>query len=308
MNANLFRDVECGMDVSRMVELGKFDKEFTAYGCAYRRENETYFAISEHADTIYRLREKLQLQGTCPSNVMSHHVATSVPAGTIDDIWQDVKWELGYKLMETFSEEFLDMLNELNQKPSKNTAWPYLKKWQEALDGRFLKDWLFLFDRLVIACYLAKQLDTTHYLLLKEWLDKTWRQMEDDAVIKDIHSRTLNGFAYLEHGKITYKINAQYMHVCESRQKLLNQGYIVTPIYSETYWFQTQTQFPGKRKTYEEKLGKMMPPCLNIMKSLRNEPAFIDRSLFTRYYESVKGYNDISAETLKNYGYQWNCL
>ena len=33
--SRLLRDIQCGVDVGRMAELGKFDKEFTVYGCAY---------------------------------------------------------------------------------------------------------------------------------------------------------------------------------------------------------------------------------------------------------------------------------
>lgn len=310
MNLNLFRDVECGMDVSRMVELGKFDKEFTVYGCAYRHEGETYFAVSEHADTIYRLREKLQLKGVCPSNVMNYHVATSVPAGEIDEIWQDIKWELAKKLMKTYPDSFLDMLNELIDRPAKNIAWPYLQQWQKDLEGRFLKDWLSLFDKLVEECYLAKQLDEKHYQLLYTWSKKIWQQMEDDPVVKDIHHRTLSGFAYSDKRKaIQFKINAQYTQVCRKRQELMNQGYVVTPIYSETFWFQTQTQFPPKQNEFREKLSEMLKPCMELMKKLRKSESFIDKQLFALYYEKVNSLNNkFLQDTFKSYGYQWNCL
>ncbi|MEE0435978.1 MAG: hypothetical protein UDB11_11370 [Peptococcaceae bacterium] len=308
MNTSLFRDVECGMDVSRMVELGKFDKEFTVYGLAYRQEEKTYFAISEHADTIYRLHKKLQLQGLVPTNIMSHYVATSVPAGSLDDIWQDVKWELASRLRKNYTDDFLNLLNHLGSRPANNVAWPYLKHCQEALEGRFLKDWLQLFDSLLIECYLAKQLDTEHFQSLNDWSQNVWRQMEDDAVIMDIHSRTLNGFAYLIDEKMHYKINAQYVHVCEQRQKLLNQGYIVTPIYSETYWFQTQSQFPAKRCEYEKKLSTMLTTCMKMMRILREKTAFMDRDDFLKNYDIINKNNTLEIETLKNYGYQWNCL
>lgn len=309
MNMSFFRDVECGMDVSRMVELGKFDKEFTVYGFAYHQDSESKFTISEHAETMYRLREKFLLQGLSPSLIMSHHVATRVPAGAIDDIWMDIKYELGEKLMKAYPSGFLALLDAINQRPAQNGAWNLLRAFQQELDGRFLKDWQQLFDSVVTECYLAKKLDAAYYTPFSEWSRSIWRQMEDDPVQEDIHARTLHGFAYLKQGKMQYKINAQYIHVCKKRDQLKNEGYIVTPIYSETYWYQTQSQFPDKRKAYEEKLASMMESCMAFMIELQNMPSFIEVEEYLTYYERVQAYDSIPAnETFTSYGYQWGCL
>ena len=309
MNFNLVRVVVCGMDVSRMVELGKFDKEFTVYGCAFREEGETKFAISEQAETIYSLHEKLQLQGIFPGKILSYHIATSVPAGSVDEIWENVKWDLGYKLRETFPAQFLDILNVIGNIESKDYAWRYLEKWQEGLEGYYLKDWQLLFDRLVLDCFLRKQLNEKHYMELKAWSKKIWNQMQDDPVIKDIHSRTLHGFAYFKDGRVKYKINAQLVHVLQARFKLVSEGYIVSPIYSEQYWFQTQMQFPAKRHAFEEKLKMMLEPCLRLMKELAQAPAFIEKNDYMAYYERVQAYDSASIyETYNFYGYQWHCL
>ncbi len=307
--AEMFRDIQCSMDVAQMVELGKFDKEFTVYGCAYRYNGETYFRISEHEETIYRFCEKNNLQGVCTTNVMRYHYVTDVPAGTKDDIWEEVKWNLGYELLKVYPDDFLDLLNQLQARPSKNGAWPYLKQWQENLDGHFQRNWLDLFDCVTIECVLVKQLDLEHYQQLKQWSDNNWMQMEDDTIQKDIHERTLHGFAYLKNSTKQYKMNAQYVKVYQERQNLRNKGMLVTPIYSQTYWFKTQTQFPKLKKQYQEQLEKMLEPCIQLVEKLDDMPSFLTPEEYSTLYQNVCSiYGQSAVDTFYTYGRRWNCI
>lgn len=307
--AEFFRDIQVGMDVGKMVELGKFDKEFTVYGCAYRQNGETYFPISEREETIYRLCERKQLEGIYPSKVMHYHIATSVPAGAIDDIWDDVKWKLGYQLMDIYSANYLDKLNELGNYESNNNMWPYLEEYMEQLEGIFSKELLELFDSISVDCFLRKQIDKDHYNTIKTWSNKIWQQMENDPEIKNIHSRSLNGCAYLDNDRIKYKVNAQYVHVYKSRQDLMCHGFIVTPIYSETCWYQTQTQFPSLRKKYENNLKNLMRPTIELMKIIYKQKPYQGKEDFLNYYNDVvKNASDVVKDTFTIYGYLWNCL
>lgn len=307
--AEFFRDMQVSMDVGKMVELGKFDKEFTAYGCAYLQNGEVYIPVSEHAETIYRIREKKQLEGIYPSNVVDYHITTKVPAGAIDDIWEEVKWSLGEQLLNAFPKQYLDILNTIGNLPPEDNMHLVLEDLKTRIEGLFAKDILALFDAIVVECYLSKQLDNKHFKELKSWSDNIWRQMEDDPEIKDIHSRTLNGFAYLENEKIKYKVNAQYVHVVKSRQILRSQGILTTPIYSEMCWYSTQSQFPAKRQAYDKKLKEFMEVTMEIMCYLEKQKSFSGRKEFLEEYEKVKDLNnELVTGTFQFYGYQWHCF
>ena len=106
----LLRDIQCSQDVGHMAALGKFDREFTVHGCAYRQNGETFYRIYEQADALYHYCETNDLRGLCTTLPQSHTLRTGVPSGTEDTLWQEIKWQL---------------------------------------EGRFERPWLQLFDRCI---------------------------------------------------------------------------------------------------------------------------------------------------------------
>ena len=51
--AGVIRDLQCGQSVSRMAELGRFDEEFFAYGCAWYEKNEIHYFLSGNSEDAY---------------------------------------------------------------------------------------------------------------------------------------------------------------------------------------------------------------------------------------------------------------
>ena len=135
----LLRDIQCSQDVGHMAALGKFDREFTVHGCAYRQNGETFYRIYEQADALYHYCETNDLRGLCTTLPQSHTLRTGVPSGTEDTLWQEIKWQL---------------------------------------EGRFERPWLQLFDSLVDYCCAAKLLTAKSYHTLKQWLALNWRQAD----------------------------------------------------------------------------------------------------------------------------------
>ena len=305
---DLLRDVECGQGVGRMAELGKFDQEFTVYGCAYRQDGETYYRISEHAETIYHFCEKSRLQGIYTTAVISYTERTGVPSGTKDEIWLESEWALAKQLSEIYPDSYLELINQLSKHSSTNVAWPLLQAWQKRLEGRFKRDRLQLFGHVLDYCFGAKLLYSDNYKQLKDWLESNWRQMEDDVIIKDVYERTLYGIAYRQYGQIVYDYDAQYTKVYEVQQKCIRQGILVTPIYSQTYWFDNFNKFPALKEHYLDKLQQLLVPCLELMEQIHQLPSFIAPEKFKKLYQqAVQEYGEV-AEELKVYGYQWNCI
>lgn len=302
------RDIQCSSSVGKMAELGKFDQEFTVYGCAYRQSGETYYRVSEHAETIYRFCERSRLSGLYTTKVMSYTERTGVPSGTKDDIWEESKWALAQQLSEIYPDRYLDFVNHLSGIPSNNAAWALLQPWQKHLEGRFERDQLQLFGHVIDYCFGAKLLYQDNYGQLKDWLENNWRQMEDDVIIKDVYERTLYGIAYRQYGQIFYEYDAKYANVYRKRQQYLSEGVLVTPIYSQTYWFNTFNKFPDVKAQYLDKLGQILAPCLMLMEKIHQLPSFIAPEKFKElYHQAVQEYGEV-AEELKVYGYQWNCI
>lgn len=303
------RDIQCSQDVGRMAALGKFDREFTVHGCAYRQNGETFYRIYEQADALYHYCETSDLRGLCTTLPQSHTLRTGVPSGTEDTLWQEIKWQLARALMADYPDDYLDLLNKLSALPAVNTALPLLQQWQEQLEGRFERPWLQLFDSLVDYCCAAKLLTAKSYHTLKQWLALNWRQMEDDVLLKDIYERTLHGIAYLCDGALQYKIDAQYANLYRKRQQLLAQGLLVTPIYSQTYWFQAFSELADVKKQFLLLLQQLLPPCLTFLERLKQQPSFIaPEKFFSVYQTACRQYGPAALETLQAYGRQWQCL
>lgn len=305
---NMQRDIQCGSSVAQMEQLGKFAQEFTVYGCAYRQDGETYYRISEHAETIYRFCERSRLSGLYTTKAMSYTERTGVPSGTQDDIWEESKWMLAQQLSEIYLDSYLDLINQLSAFPSNNAAWALLQPWQKRLDGRFERDRLQLFGHVIDYCFGAKLLYQNNYRQLKDWLEDNWRQMEDDVILKGTFERTLHGIAYQRYGQIFYEYDAQYAKVYQKRQQYLSEGVLVTPIYSQTYWFDTFNKFTEVKVQYLDKLSQLLAPCLILMEKIHQLPSFIAPEKFKKLYQqAVQEYGEV-AEELKVYGYQWNCI
>lgn len=304
----VLRDIQCSDSVGQMAALGKFDQEFIVYGCAYRQNGETYYRISEHDETIYYFCEKSRLQGLYTTAVMSYTQRTGVPSGTKEDIWEESKWTLAQMMLEKYPDGYLDLINQLSNLPANNEAWPVLQMLKRRLEGRFERDKLQLFDRVVDYCFRAKLLYQENYKQLKEWLESNWHQMEDDVIIKDIYERTLYGIAYRQYGQIVYDYDARYTKIYQVQQRCIRQGILVTPIYSQTYWFDTFNKFSDIKAQYLEKLKQLLTPCLVLIEQIHQLLPFITPDQFEKIYQqAIQDYGEV-AEELKAYGYQWNCI
>ena len=309
MMSRLPRDIQCGMDVGRMAELGKFDKEFTVYGCAYWQNGEAYYPLSNKAESIYRFCEAGRLPNILTTAVMSYTVTTSVPSGTCDDIWQTVQWQLARKLAAEYADGYLELLSQLAAAAATDAAWPILQHVQQLLEGRFQRDQLTLFARLAEDCLAAKYLTTAAYQQLQQWLAFNWRQMEDDVLLKDSHGRTLHGFAYRQSGQIRYHYDAQYAVIYHKRQQLSAQGVLTTPICSHTYWFSAFSQFTAIKKQFAALLSELLPPCLTLLETIYQLPPAISPEHFVQMEQMVQqNYGPLAAADLKRHGQRWRCL
>lgn len=306
--AEEFRDIQCSNDVARMAELGKFDREFKVYGCTYREKDETYFHLSENAKTIADFWQRSQFEGVYPTVAMSHSQLSSVPSGMEDEIWNEEKWNLAEIMGGLYGDPFLDLLNDLGSKPPVNNAASALYQWKDAIDGRFRRDLLKVFDIFVKHCFLMKQLDHDSYSELKAWSAHVWKQLEDDLIIKDDFERTMYGYLCLTNNTVKPFYDAQFETVYTSWIANMKGSSLVTPIYSETFWFKTFTDFPKCKKQYIENLKSLLAHPALLLQNLTDKTAYISRNEFAKYFSHAQEvFSSQACETLLLYGKLWNC-
>lgn len=309
MVEHVLRDVKCGEDVGRMAELGKFEKEFTVYGYACRKKNETYYRIGQYESVVSKMCDKHRIQGYLPTLVVSHTQRTGVPSGMEADIWQEEQWNLGFRLEKQYSDEFLDQLNQLGNYPPKNGTYDMLVQWKNNLEGRFQREQQKIFDAIVDNAYLAKQLEKNAYDELKNWSAYNWKQMEDDIIIKDIFERTLNGILYETSEGIKAEYDAQYEVIYRKRQHLILEGILVSPIYSKICWFRNFGDFSSVKQQFVDTLYTLMMPAVDFIREMKKMQPFLPKEEFLSVYRNIQlnGTKE-ELESLRFYGHLWLCM
>lgn len=304
--AEEFRDIQCSNDVAKMAELGKFEREFKVYGCAFRRDASTYFHLNENAETMFKFWLGFQIQGIYPTIVLSHSRQVCVPSGLEDEIYDDEMWTLARIMGKVFNDDLLTTLNNLGSKTPTNNAAPYLYHWKEAIDGLFQRDYLTIFDLFVDHCYIMKRLNKVTFDDLKNWSTHVWTQLEDDPIVKDNFERSMHGFLYLEAGSVQASYDAQYATVCRSWLNKIKQDTLVTPIYSETFWLNSFKDFAKEKKRFVEHLKMLLSPAIEVLKELMREKSFMSREDFRKIFRNESGnYSDEAIDTLKVYEKLW---
>lgn len=301
-----FRDVQVAEDVAKMAELGWFDVEFTMYGCAYLKNDKMYYKVSPEVEDIYQFIEKSNLEGTYPSNVVSFTEKCPVPIGMKEFIAQDVKRKLAKKLKEVFPKEFFVQLNQLADRVTENSAREILWSEAEELEGVFEEEKLRYFEDLVNYTYSCRKITQAEYENLLSWLAEERRSMCDDFVTKDKFEKTLYGIAYTDNEKIKYVENARKAYMYEQQHALEQEGKFVTPIFSQTYWYNYKYRLPDVRRDFTKKLHEELNEAyIEKIKKIRGEKK---DSLQPQINAVREAFGKKSAETLTRYAYRWNAL
>ena len=252
------RDVNCSTDVAMMEKLGRFDKEFIVYGCTYKEQGKRLYYMTSQREKIYEHIQNCLLQDIWPTSVQSLLVSCAVPAGSREEIAQEAKIALAEQMKKDFSDDYFKLLQDIAPKSVTDGALKLLLNEKNNLEGYFDRDYLLRFEGLIEMAYCEKILTTNSFIMLKEWVKKELRQMEDDLVLKNHFKRTFSGFAYLENDKINYFYDGQKETVFEKKYQLQKEGYMTTPIIVKNFWFDGKTSLKSIRNKYESFLWKII--------------------------------------------------
>ena len=233
------RDLKCSQDVEKMTELRRFEEEFNVYGISYKKENQIWHQVSSDPIELFEFIEHAVCKNIYPTVINQWINRVLVPAGEEEYFLLETKQSLAKKQKRIYTSVFFDHFYKFANTKNSNAAYPCLKQLQEDLIGRFDREKLNLFDKLLLYSLEAKKITSSTYHEFKNWVESQYQQMEDDIIIKKDLKRTYSGIKYYdENNTIKYYLNAKPEIVYFKREQLILENKIVTPIWTKNYWFQ----------------------------------------------------------------------
>lgn len=252
------RDFQCGLDVEKMIELGRYDQEFQVYGFSWY-DDARYYYLSGDASSTYRVAFNKMLDGCAVTPVDSLLSRRPVPSGMYQQYNQATKIEMAKRLRVKYSTAFLKKMFELSQVKHSDAGYEPLHVLQNRLEGLFDRDRLDYFRATVDMAYIAKTIDQKQRELFLSWLKKNFKQMEDEIIPEEQYSNIYGGFAYCD-SKNSWGlfINADPKIVYKEHQIHRIRKDIVFPIFWKKYWFAKMQQLPLMRERFSEEYATIL--------------------------------------------------
>lgn len=248
---NLFRDFKVAEDVAKMMEMRRFEVEYTMYGSMFLEDRKAKYIVSGQDDKVVSFMNNRKNFGKYPFPMMKHTVKTTVPSGAEEDIARMVKVDLAKIMRDSFSKEFLNDFYAVAFTPNDDAAKDILDDLQEKLYGVYRADNLLLFEGLMDLAYRAKHISEETCADYELWLEDEWHQMEDDPVLEDQFSKELYGFASMQNGNIKIHYNAEKAKVYDKRKVLERNGALVSQVYAKMYWYNYDKTLKDVRDEFE---------------------------------------------------------
>lgn len=303
-------NIQAARVVGRRAELGWFDVEFIMYGCAYLQHEKVYYKVSSQAEDIYHFAETAAVENIYTSNVFRYTEKCAVPSGMYDLIANDVKKDLARELKKQYSISFFKILNDLAERTQDNCAARLLYREAEQLEGIFSEEKIDQFEILVQYAYRHHSINFDTYQNIMKWIIEERKNMEDDWVSKNFYEKTIYGFAYEKDNHIKYVDNVLQSYVYEKAEQLEQNGYLITPILSHTYWYEQPRRTSEILQEFRALLVEQYDMSyIEKIKKIRDNKTRINKNEFMGLLEMIKNtYGDHAASTILRYGYTWGVL
>ena len=303
-------NVEAARVVGRRAELGWFDVEFIMYGCAYLQDEKMHYKVSSQAEDIYQFTEYAASEKQYTSNVLRHTEKCAVPSGMHDLIANDVKKDLARALKCSYSKTFFEILEHVSEQTWSNSAADLLWNEAEQLEGIFSEEKIDLYESLVQYAYRHHGIESGTYQNIMRWIHDERKNMDDYLISKNFYEKTVYGFAYEKDGKIKYVDNALQSYVYEKAEKMEQEGYLITPILSHTYWYEQSRRVSEVLCEFRLLLETVYDAeYMTKIKTIRTHKTEINADTFNALLEQIKmSEGEYAFNTLLRYGYAWGIL
>ena len=308
MSNHAHRDIKCASDVASMVALGKFEKEFIAYGTATKaNDGQVYYYASGTEERLQRYVEEEKWKGNYFTPVVSTVKRSLVPSGLEDDIVQACKQVmLGEMKKQYESVDYFNVMQPFFATAANDNAYPVLLEYKERIEGYFEDRELQLFINAVKIAYEGKVLSETKYQELLAWHQYIRRQMEDDPIVAENLERTLYGFVYYEDGVQKVAYDAQELCIIHQHNEKMMKGLTVGPIMHKTYWFQQFKLMKEVRESFCDWLrAGQNETYFDLLNQIKSAAGVIDEEAFRLAGESLSS-SQMAANAWHYYNYVWN--
>lgn len=303
----LFRDFKVAEDVSKMMELRRFEIEYTMYGSMFLENGKVKYIVSGNEDKIISFINDRKNFMKYPFPVMKHTVKTLVPSGTEEDIVRMVKVNLAKNMRGYFSCVFLRDFYALAANENDDSAKEILDELQMRLYGMYRAENLLLFEGLMDFAYRAKHIKESTCKKYEFWLNEEWHQMEDMPELEDQFSKELYGFASKENEKIKVYYNAEKAKVYEKSEMLSQRGYLVSQIYTKRYWYNYDKTLKDIRMEFHQLLENLFDETyFSYLQRIKALSSVIDRAKVEKL-EKIYGVESLMIQNvLERYMQYWN--
>lgn len=278
------RDVQVAADVGRMAELGKFDMEFTVYGCGeWCADGTVQYHATEEEEKLFEYIRQARLKNHYCTDIHKLSRKTQVPFEMKEEMEQQIKYHLLQQMKRTYGKQLWTDLEPWFQAEPNSAALDILMEYREQVEGYYDEADLQLLMSLAYRAYCGKVLKQEDYRELQMWHKHVRQQMADDPITEGNLARTFYGFCYMENGTQKCLMDAQKSRVLREWEEKLLEGLIPGDILRKTYRFD---QF-------------------NIMSELRNQfrnwlMTAEDEVYFRRLYEIKKLPGVLKEEPVQN--------
>lgn len=239
MNKFTSRDEQMTQDVATMAALGRFEKEFTVYGCAFLENEHMAMAISENAEKIYDWMYSIENKDKLTSTIHSVSLRSLVPAGMENYFTKLAQDQLIISLERAYHPKyFLELQNIIKVLPT-NQAFEYLEQLRFQFDGICNQEQLALFEGLIEKAFRRKVLSDSSYYQFSEWIRWTKRDLDQQFVKKDKYEKEFFAFCYTDNKQIEsgIVIDGNKTNTYKKLELKLQQGYHVSNIITKKWWY-----------------------------------------------------------------------
>lgn len=302
------RDMRCASDVGRMAVLGRFEKEFPSYGCAYKKDGKIFFRISGNQDEIQDFFMQSIHKAIYPTLIVNDIFRSVVPAGMEEQIRHECNYKMARRFKEWYPKAFFEAFSDLAETPSNDAATELLTDWLKDIQYHFDLFELQNYIGVVEHAYQAKKLTARSYNYINACVEKIARQFDDDPVLTERFERTLYGFIERQpSGNTLLHFDAQRAKVIARYIDAVYSGNVVAPVLEETVTFHDFDSFPDLRRAFRERVkSRQNEACFCILDRLRKLPSPIDDRAFARFM--AQELSEPCRNTLTYYGKVWHLL
>lgn len=303
----MFRDFKVAEDVAKMMEMRRFEVEYTMYGSLLRREGQKCYLISDEASRVISFGQQREHFDDYPFPMITHTKMTTVPAGSEEDIAWLVKAELAKIIASRYPDEFLQRFYQLADTAANDAAEPLLSPLAERMHGYYQADDLLLFQGLMDLALRRKNLTQGTCAQYIAWLEQQRQEMADDPVWQDKFSKTLYGFCTREqNGSIKAYYNAEESKIYQKKAQLEDQGFLVTNVLADTCWYNYDKTLADARTEFGQRLLYLLDDTyFTCLTELQQLPPAVDAKVFQQLYADCQNYGSSAAEAMKQYGQYW---